>query len=66
MKDAWDEEEAAPPPPKSDTTKKATTAAISSKTIKDIKEMTEEEKKEAQMKADLEHTAELFGKFFKN
>lgn len=38
--------------------KKETKAATKSK---EVKEMTEEEKKEAQLKADLEHTNELFG-----
>ncbi len=61
VKDAWDDEEEAPPPPPTKPDPKKTTATVASKT-KEVKEMTEEEKKDAQMKADLDHTAELFGK----
>ena len=63
VKDAWDDEEEAPPPPPPASKKTTTTAApaTASKITKEVKEMTEEEKKDAQMKADLDHTAELFG-----
>lgn len=41
------------------TEKKKTTASTSNK--KEVKEMTEEEKKEAQINTDLDHAKELFG-----
>lgn len=44
--------------------KATTTTTTTATTSKPVKEMTEEEKKEAQMKADLAHTTELFGTFF--
>lgn len=62
VKDAWDEEEEPSPPPQKTESKKATTTTTTTATTsKPVKEMTEEEKKEAQMKADLAHTTELFG-----
>jgi hypothetical protein len=55
------EEEA--PAPKIETKKPAASTTVS-KTSQPAKELTEEEKKEAQMKADLANATELFGNFF--
>jgi hypothetical protein len=63
VKDEWDQEDETP-------AKEPIAAAVKKSTIisnnnninrKEVKEMTEEEKKEAQINADLDHTKELFG-----
>ena len=62
VKDAWDDEEEEAPAPKIETKKPAASTTVS-KTSQPAKELTEEEKKEAQMKADLANATELFGNF---
>jgi len=57
VKDSWDQEESEKPKPKP----KAAAGKTSGKSNVPVKEMTEEEKREAQLKADLNHTNELFG-----
>jgi hypothetical protein len=63
VKDDWDQEDETPVKEVKPTaaTKKSTTTSSNTTNNKELREMTEEEKKEAQINADLDHTKELFG-----